>query len=37
MFMANLSFGLLEKYLDVALRAGFVRIEDSKYELTDHG
>lgn len=37
MFMANLSFSLLEKYLDVAVRAGFVRVEGSKYQLTEHG
>jgi predicted transcriptional regulator len=37
MFSANLSFNLLEKYLDLALDAGFVVIEGSKYKLTEHG
>jgi predicted transcriptional regulator len=35
--MANLSFSFLEKYLDVALCAGFVRVENSKFELTEPG
>jgi predicted transcriptional regulator len=34
---ANLSFSLLEKYLDVVVGAGFVRVEDSRYELTLRG
>ena len=34
---ANLSFSLLEKYLDVAIGAGFVRVEGSMYKLTEHG
>ena len=37
MFRANLSFRLLEKYLAVALDAGFVRFEGSRYELTEDG
>jgi predicted transcriptional regulator len=37
MFGANLSFSLLEKYLGVVLDADFVRVEDSRYVLTEHG
>ena len=37
MNMARLSFVLLEKYLGVVLGAGFVRIENSKYMLTERG
>ena len=37
MFSANLSFRLLEKYLDVTSRAGFIQIKDSKYYLTELG
>jgi len=37
MFRANLSFNLLEKYLDVTLAAGFVRLVGSSYELTENG
>ncbi len=37
MFMANLSFSLLEKYLDVVVGAGFVRAKGYRYELTEHG
>ena len=37
MFMANLSFSLLEKYLDVVVGAGFVRVESCRYMLTEHG
>jgi DNA-binding PadR family transcriptional regulator len=37
MFVANLSFGLLGKYLDVVVGAGFVRVQNSKYELTELG
>jgi predicted transcriptional regulator len=37
MFAANLSFSLLEKYLDVAMDSGFIRIEDSRYQLTECG
>jgi predicted transcriptional regulator len=34
---ANLSFGLLEKYLGVVLGAGFVRVEGCRYMLTEQG
>jgi predicted transcriptional regulator len=34
---ANLSFGLLEKYLDVVLGAGFVRVDGRRYKLTERG
>lgn len=37
MFMANLSFSLLEKYLDVVVGAGFIRVQAGRYELTEHG
>jgi len=37
MFMANLSFSLLEKYLDVVVGAGFVRAKGYRYELTERG
>ena len=37
MFKANLSFKLLEKYLDICLRAGFVEANGTKYTLTEHG
>jgi predicted transcriptional regulator len=37
MFLANLSYNLLEKYLDVALKAEFVRAENYKYSLTQEG
>jgi predicted transcriptional regulator len=37
MFNANLSFKLLEKYLDIVVNAGFVCVEDSKYRLTERG
>ena len=37
MFGANLSFKLLEKYLDTAVNAGFVEANGSGYELTKHG
>ena len=37
MFGANLSFNLLEKYLEVALDSGFLSFEDSKYYLTETG
>ncbi len=37
MFSANLSFSLLEKYLDVTSRAGFIQIKESKYYLTELG
>jgi predicted transcriptional regulator len=37
MFGANLSFKLLEKYLEVVVSAGFVQIDGSVYILTDAG
>jgi predicted transcriptional regulator len=37
MFGANLSFKLLEKYLDVAMNANFLRIEGSRFVLTEQG
>jgi len=37
MFNANLSFLLLEKYLDVAANAGFLQSEGTKYKITDYG
>ncbi len=37
MFRANLSFRLLEKYLDVVVRSGFVELQDGKYTLTERG
>lgn len=37
MFAANLSFKLLEKYLDVVVSAGFVQVNDSIYLLTESG
>jgi predicted transcriptional regulator len=37
MFSANLSFSLLEKYLEVANRAGFLQSNGSKYQLTELG
>ncbi len=37
MFSANLSFSLLEKYLEVADRAGFIQMNGSKYHLTELG
>ena len=37
MFAANLSFKLLEKYLDIVVRAGFVEVNDSVYLLTESG
>jgi len=37
MSAANLSFGLLGKFLDVVIGAGFVRVQNSKYELTERG
>jgi predicted transcriptional regulator len=35
--IANLSYNLLEKYLTIVGQAGFVQINDSKYQLTEHG
>jgi predicted transcriptional regulator len=37
MFQANLSFSLLEKYLEVAGTAGFVQNGSGKYKLTELG
>ena len=37
MFSANLSFSLLEKYLEVADQAGFLEMNGSKYHLTELG
>ncbi len=37
MIQANLSFGLLEKYLKVAGGAGFVQLESGRYQLTELG
>jgi predicted transcriptional regulator len=37
MSKANLSFKLLEKYLGIAIRTGYVRIEEGKYKLTEEG
>ena len=37
MFGANLSFSMLEKYLSVVLDSGFLRLEDSRYYLTESG
>jgi len=37
MFAAKLSFKLLEKYLNLALNAGFVQVQDSAYSITERG
>ena len=37
MFGANLSFQLLEKYLAVAVESDFIRLENARYHLTEHG
>jgi predicted transcriptional regulator len=37
MYQANLSFKLLEKYLDTAIEAGFVKVYGTNYVLTDYG
>ena len=37
MFNANLSFTLLEKYLNISIFAGFIRNEGSIYKLTLRG
>ena len=37
MFEANLSFKLVEKYLRIVLRLGFVQIKGSYYGLTEEG
>ena len=31
MLRANLSFKLLEKYLDISIRAGFIKANENKY------
>ena len=37
MFSAGLSFSLMEKYLSIVVRAGFVRGVGSRYQLTERG
>ena len=37
MLSANLSFSLLEKYLEVSCNAGFVQAEGGRYQLTELG
>ena len=37
MYAANLSFRLLEKYLHVAAKSGFIEVDGNKYALTEHG
>jgi predicted transcriptional regulator len=37
MFVANLSFKLLRKYLDIVVNAGFVKVDGSTYLLTENG
>jgi predicted transcriptional regulator len=37
MFSANLSFKLLEKYLETLTRTGLIKVEGNKYELTEGG
>lgn len=37
MFNANLSFMLLEKYLNLSVNACFIRVEGSTYKLTERG
>ena len=37
MFAAKLSFKLLEKYLDIAVNAGFIQVNCSIYYVTDRG
>jgi predicted transcriptional regulator len=37
MFGANLSFGMLEKYLTIAMDSGFIRHDDCMYHLTERG
>jgi predicted transcriptional regulator len=37
MFAANLSFKLLEKYLETAIGAGFLQVNGSNYVLTESG
>lgn len=37
MFSANLSFKLLEKYLEVVKSIGYIQIQGSTYRITDEG
>jgi predicted transcriptional regulator len=37
MYMANLSYKLLQKYLETTMSLGFVRLNGSNYELTAKG
>lgn len=37
MYAANLSYKLLEKYLDMTVRIGFMRLNDGGYEVTEKG
>jgi predicted transcriptional regulator len=37
MVNANLSFALLEKYLDICLQSGFIETNGTKYVPTEHG
>lgn len=37
MFEANLSFSVLIKYLNIAEEVGFIRLNESKYHLTELG
>jgi len=36
-YKANLNFNLATKYLDLLLEKGLVRINSSRYEITDEG
>jgi len=37
MYVANLSHGLLEKYLGLTVRSGFLRLNGNGYEVTERG
>ena len=37
MYGANLSFSLLEKYLQVVTKAGFLKVDGHRYNITEHG
>jgi predicted transcriptional regulator len=37
MFAANLSFSMLEKYLEIAVEAEFLQFDDYRYSLTERG
>ena len=37
MRQANLSFELLEKYMDIAVNAGLIQLKNGKYSSTVHG